>query len=373
MERTRLVSLARRVLRLPTAPYHEQHIAKFIREECARLGVPVKRDRFGNLIARHRHGMRLARPLAFVAHMDHPGFEVIENSRDGTVRAEFLGGILKECLPGAPVRLFGSKEVVARVIDIETWESANTATRKQIVRLKLNGTAKRGDFGMWDFPPVIIRGDRLRSRGCDDVVGCIALLAAMNDLVADRARSDAFFVFTRAEEVGFQGALAMARAGTLPRTVRVVSVETSKEILPRAKMGAGPIVRVGDRAAVFDSTTTRFLAAVGEELHGRDKRFLHQRCLMDGGICEATAFGEHGYQAGGLCIALGNYHNIGPRGRAAAEYVSVSDLHNLVKLIAASARLSSKYNALTQRLRDRLDDLHRVAMRRLTPSFNLLD
>jgi endoglucanase len=203
-------------------------------------------------------------------------------------------------------------------------------------------------------------------------VGCIGLLAALSELVRAKARTDVLFVFTRAEEVGFHGALALARSGGLSRSVRIVSVETSKEIPPRARMGGGPIVRAGDRAAVFNSELTRYLAMVGEELRARDQHFHYQRCLMDGGTCEATAFGENGYQAGGLCIALGNYHNIGPRHRIAEEFVSISDLLNLVRLIVGAAENSSRYTPLVRRLRHRLVILHDAAVQRLLPSFNLL-
>jgi endoglucanase len=58
---------------------------------------------------------------------------------------------------------------------------------------------------------------------------------------------------------------------------------------------------------------------------------------MDGGTCEATAFAGFGYRAGGLCLPLGNYHNIGKGLRPRAEYVSVSDLVQLTKLIVAAA------------------------------------
>jgi putative aminopeptidase FrvX len=58
-------------------------------------------------------------------------------------------------------------------------------------------------------------------------------------------------VFTRAEEVGFIGAIQLAKSKQLLQDVTVVSLETSAE-LPPAKIGAGPIVRVGDRTSVFD-------------------------------------------------------------------------------------------------------------------------
>ncbi|HUF32317.1 MAG TPA: hypothetical protein VMN58_03795, partial [Acidimicrobiales bacterium] len=54
----------------------------------------------------------------------------------------------------------------------------------------------------------------------------------------------------------------------------------------------------------------------------------HQRKLMDGGSCEATAFAAAGYRASGLALPLGNYHNgadEGPAAGVAAEHVLVDD------------------------------------------------
>ena len=54
---------------------------------------------------------------------------------------------------------------------------------------------------------------------------------------------------------------------------------------------------------------------------------------MSGGTCEATAFTLFGYETGALAIPLGNYHNVDPDGRLAAEYVSPHDLANLARLL----------------------------------------
>lgn len=366
MNRTQLIHLARRVLSLPTAPYHEEQVAAAIRRECARLGLRARTDRFGNLHVRYRRGPAHRSPLVFVAHMDHPGFEVLENSRNGTVRAEFLGLVPREWVVGAPVRLFGAREARGRVARIDSWE------QRHLVRLKVDGPARRGDPGMWDLKPLMVRGDRLVSRGCDDLIGCLSLLAALQELTRRRVAGDVIFLFTRAEEVGFHGALAVARSGLLPREARVVSVETSRELPPRARRGGGPIVRVGDWASVFDGELTRFLFEVASERQRADRDFRFQRCLMDGGTCEATAFGQYGYRAGALCVALGNYHNLGPRRRVAEEYVSVGDVAGLVQLIVACVQAAPRFSQYTSRLRGRLDRLLRTAPRRLSPTFNLL-
>ena len=115
-------------------------------------------------------------------------------------------------------------------------------------------------------------------------------------------------LFTRAEEVGFVGAIKLAQAGILPRNLTILSLETST---PRgtAEIGRGPIVRVGDRISSFDgSATARLLSAAQEE------EIPVQRCLLDGGTCEATAYQLYGYTCAAASLALGNYHNCHARG-----------------------------------------------------------
>ena len=64
-----------------------------------RHDLPVRRDRWGNLYVAYHKGE--AEPIAFTAHMDHPGFEVLDG---GTrPRAQFLGGVAAENMAGTPV------------------------------------------------------------------------------------------------------------------------------------------------------------------------------------------------------------------------------------------------------------------------------
>ena len=86
---------------------------------------------------------------------------------------------------------------------------------------------------------------------------------------------------------------------------------------------------------------------------------------MDGGTCEATAFGENGYQSSGLCIALGNYHNCAPKQKIAAEFVSVSDACAMVRLLVEAARQMPRYATLVARLPKSLQKLHATARKAL--------
>jgi len=207
---------------------------------------------------------------------------------------------------------------------------------------------------MWDLPEVVVAGDRLYSRACDDLVGCSAIVGMLGSLEESRSLASALGIFTRAEEVGFIGAIELVKAGRLDPDLTVISLETSAE-RPPARMGAGPIIRVGDRTSIFDSDVTAFLVETA-----KSRQLTYQRCLMDGGTCEATAFQLYGYRSAALSIALGNYHNCTPDSRIDAEYVDIRDLEGLIDLcvaIAAETRSAADTrNTLRQRLEARLND-----------------
>jgi endoglucanase len=147
-------------------------------------------------------------------------------------------------------------------------------------------------------------------------------------------------LLTRAEEVGFVGAIHAAKGETISRDTRLLSIEASRASSD-APLGAGPVVRVGDASTVFDRELTNQISAAAMR-----RGLPHQRKLMAGGSCEATAFGVYGYRAAGLCLPLGNYHNMGNLDEVEAgsgkaipmlETVALSDFHALADLLLLAA------------------------------------
>jgi endoglucanase len=300
----RLLPIIRSLLAQPTAPFHEDAVRAEILMQLAQCPhVCVEQDHFGNVIAHYQRGQEMAE-YAFAAHMDHPGF----------VGEEFLGGV-PEAYRAAkpPVRDFGA-------------------------------------YSMWDLPACEVRDGRIHSRACDDLIGCAAIVAMFQELEATAAECACYGLFTRAEEVGFIGAIELARSGRVPREVTIVSLETSSERAPGAgKMGEGVIVRVGDKTSIFDpgETATLWQRAL-------DAKIAAQRCLMSGGTCEATAYQLYGYRCAALCVALGNYHNCGPDTTIAAEFVAISDVEALTNLCVAVAKGGESPDPRAQ-LRSRLE------------------
>ena len=357
----RIPSTLKNLLSLPTAPFVEAAMMKYIATACRRRsGVTARFDRHGNLLAHYRHQPRTSVPLAFVAHTDHPGFIALEMVDRRTLRAAFRGGVKPEYFPGTRVRFWSRGQWVkarvlklskaTRVTDVVGW-----MWKPEEALLRVAQPVEAQSPGMWDLPEPTLKGDLVAARGCDDIAGCAAMLTLLQRLSQKRSRAEVYCLFTRAEEVGFVGAIAAARVRTIPRRVPVISVETSS-VLPNALQGAGPILRVGDRAAVFSPGLSAFCDRVARTLAQRRKSFIYQRKLMDGGICEAVPFLAYGHEATGVCVALGNYHNMDKRReKIASETISLTDWRCMVDLFEALVLDEGERGLDWQPMRQRLD------------------
>jgi endoglucanase len=216
---------------------------------------------------------------------------------------------------------------------------------------KKSPTEKFGTFRMWDLPPFQIKQDRIYARVCDDLIGCACIVGMMQELERTKYSGAVYGLFTRAEEVGFVGAIQLAKTGIVPKDVTIVSLETSNAKGGPVEFGKGPIIRVGDRASVFDSAATLQLQEAALA-----KKITHQRALMQGGSCEATAYALYGYRVAAMCVALGNYHNCGPKEKIAPEFVSITDAVGMANLCVAAVTTPSKdpLTALRKRLEKRM-------------------
>jgi len=339
----------------PAAPFHEHAVRSEVEIICAENGLEFNRDKFGNVIVRLRTA-RQVRPFVLAAHMDHPGFEIVRQLSPNRWLARFLGGVPDDCFRvGVPVRLMprgaaaklGRRPGKAKEFELQAKQPLNGA-----------------EFAVWELEDFHVRNGRIHGRACDDLIGVASILATLIELKRNRARVNVIGVIARAEEIGFLGAMAVAAGSMLPKDSLVVSLETSRE-LPGVKMEQGVILRVGDRASIFDSEAMRFLAEVAAGLKARKKSFQFQRALMSGGTCEATAYQEFGFQTAAVCVALGNYHNCAEGKRIKAEFVSLADALSMVELLATAAKQMPQLPKLIGKLPKRLQTMLREARPRL--------
>jgi endoglucanase len=334
----------------PAVPFFEAPVAGYVATVLEPLGLDVRQDSFGNIIAHLKSGPETAEPpVAFVAHMDHPGFEIL--SAGDEIEAYIARAIGR--VPEASLR----KSVPALVLAPDGQRLPSTLLPRGAEENSPDQRMVNVELGadvaleppvpvVFDLPDFELDDGVIRMRALDDLSGCAGILAALERLVSEGADTDMYAVFTRAEEGGLFGARLMAEERTLPDSTLVVSLEASP-VIPGVAQGSGPIIRTGDAAYTFDAEAEQVLIAARESIREIDPEFRCQRQLMSGGACEATAFAVFGYRTTGIAFPLGNYHNAttgitDPDGGVGAEYIELQDFLGGVRLITEAAKSVGK-------------------------------
>ena len=344
-EDERALEILARLGARPAAPFHERGVAESVESTLRESGLEPWRDEFGNVLARYAHpdDQDGRRPIAFVAHMDHPGFELIEGSGRRYV-ARALGGVPAASLakPTAALALLPGGRRVPCGLTPYDGPSLDGADRLVVATLAEEIEVAPPVAVVFDLPDFEMDGDTIRMRALDDLAGCASILAAVERLANEGADADVFAVFTRGEEGGLFGARLMAQAGTLPADALVVSIESSP-VIPGVAQSRGPVIRTGDAMSTFDGRAEQALTAARQRILERDPDFRCQRQLMSGGTCEGTAFAMYGYSVTGIAFPLGNYHNAttdlrDADGDVGAEFIALPDFLGGVELMAEAMR-----------------------------------
>jgi len=362
---------------LPTAAGREERVLGWLDAwmRSRRARIKVRRDGAGNVLVLRRDMRRGDRPVLVTAHLDHPAFVLTgvgAPARKGrsasargasrparSVTAEFRGGVHDPYFKGARIEIvdmLGGRHG-ARITRLDAAATPFKRVTATLDAPAPGGALREGDIARWELPaPRIVTRDMpaatpsgksrrvrvIETHACDDLAAVAAACAAFDSLLADRRARRFGLLFTTAEEVGFVGAIHAARGGFVPRGARLVCLENSRSFPHDSPIGAGPILRVGDRLSVFSPSLTNALSELFAAHAKKIKGWAWQRKLMPGGACEATAFASYGLESSCLCLPLGNYHNMvdidgvqaGARpARVGPEFVSVDDFHGLVDMV----------------------------------------
>ena len=375
---------------VPTVAGHEHGVVRWIESWLAdRPDLALTGDEHGNLTVRFADEPAAEDPLYLTAHLDHPAFVVDRVVSPSVVELAFRGGVMDDYFVGGRVTLFDSEGHSVRGTLAERVDGANPKFKTFLCELERDdGSLRPGDIARWDLPePEVTTIDGVEcaaTHACDDLAALAAALAAIDELrrlrAAGDARGDVRLLMTRAEEVGFIGAIGACKSGTIEPGARLIALENSRSFAD-SPIGGGPIVRVGDRVTVFTPEMTAAVAQVAEKVSGAPAQpnaaqkqsemptWRWQRKLMAGGACEASVFCAFGHSSTCVCLPLGNYHNMADLAAAQAgtnteplrvgrEYIAVSDYHGLVDLLlACCAELADPDRPRMSSFRSRVDSL----------------
>jgi putative aminopeptidase FrvX len=360
------------VTQIPTAAGKEQRVVAWIdRWLDQRAYLSKHSDPHGNFEIRMVGAFETDHPIYFTAHLDHPAFVVEEVVSETELVLSFRGGVMADYFPDARVEIHnGDDSFVMGTIGKEiktTNDKGEEVSLKPFKRYTcvLDGPSDVavGTIGRWELPKARIVDDEfggiIHTNACDDLAAVAAALSAIDELARLREAGadigDVRVLFTRAEEVGFIGAIGASKDGFMPKGSRIIALENSRAFVDSPIHG-GPIVRVGDRISIFSPELTGAVAKVAERIAGGPSMptasqktsemptWKWQRKLMAGGACEASVYCAYGYCSTCVCLPLGNYHNMGGLAEAQAgthegtprvgcEFVGLDDYAGMVDLL----------------------------------------
>lgn len=367
-ERERHVRWLAEVTSIPTAAGREQRVVAWLeRFVSERSAWRITKDPAGNLVAeRASAGARkeFSRPIFITAHLDHPAFVVERVISPSVFEVSFRGGVMDEYFKDARVVAYDGNDQPHRGVLAGAMPGPDNGHagpfKHYLFELdRATDALTIGDVGVWDVGPAEAIDNQMHTLACDDLSAVAAMACLLDVLQRVEPTQDVRFLFTRAEEVGFLGAIAAMRHGTMPKDSRVIALENSRAFA-ESPIHGGPIVRVGDRLSVFSPVLTDAIAKRAEEIAGAPStvtasqklaqlpKWKWQRKLMAGGACEASVYFNAGYEATCVCLPLGNYHNMTDlaavqagtnttQARVGREFIGIDDYHALVDLLVACA------------------------------------
>jgi len=376
---------------IPTAAGHEYRVIAWITNWLNdRPDLTSKTDPHGNIEIRIDNNPKTDNPIYFTAHLDHPAFVVDEILSKAEVTLEFRGGVMDDYFPNAKIRIHTPTDsapndytlaTISEEVKPDPEADPKPSNKRYHAILETPRPIDLNSLATWDLPEQeIITDDEgnqiLYTNACDDLAALAAALSAFDELRHAHSPNDTRILLTRAEEVGFIGAIGASRDYFMPKASRIIALENSRAF-PDSPIHAGPIVRVGDRISVFSPDLTGAVAKVAEQISGGPAspkasqkesdmpKWKWQRKLMAGGACEASVYCAYNYTATCVCLPLGNYHNManltdaqagnheqihGSPPRVGREHIGIDDYQGMIDLLIACGTSLPKTPSFTQRI-----------------------
>lgn len=224
-----------------------------------------KIDSKGNLMVTFGSGPE---HLVFVGHLDEIGYVVTTINDDGTLSVERRGGYYDKYFEARPVVVYAKHGTISGIIeprpnyfqfsdgddhydvkDARVYLGMETKKETEDLGIKI------GDSITVPKRFVQLAGDRATARSSDDRSGCTAMLLALMRIDPTKVKKRITFAWTVEEEVGLNGARAMAEESKADYVFAVdtfVSADSPREDkrFAYAPLGDGFVIRALDTSGI---------------------------------------------------------------------------------------------------------------------------
>ncbi|HEY3012840.1 MAG TPA: M20/M25/M40 family metallo-hydrolase [Gemmatimonadales bacterium] len=261
------VSEVERVLRPLVESYGVSGMEGPVRATVERLlprGLGRQTDSAGNLWVTLGRGEPT---VVFIAHLDEIGFKITGIRADGSLDLSAAGGLFPSLWEAKPALIHTGRTMVPGVFmprdsaAVENPQRTPPDLRADVGTTSRESTAALGIRvgNTLTMPKAFVRlaGTRATARSFDDRVGSAAQVLAVRRLDPARLRHTVIFVWSVREEIGLEGAQAVANAlGLRPARVHAIDtfVSADSPLEPQnfalAPLGHGAVARALDNSSV---------------------------------------------------------------------------------------------------------------------------
>jgi endoglucanase len=307
----------------------EQAVRAVLKDELEPLASDIRIDALGNLIA-HKAASRSAaagQRIIIAAPMDETGLMASHVDERGFVHFAPIGPVIKDTLPGGHVQFMnGTQGLVgsagaAHGSPSSLFIDVGAGSRKECpVNIGDAAVFQRSFHDMGEF----LAGRSLAGRA--------SVLVAIEALrMLESTPNDLYMVFTAQEQVGSRGAL-VSSYGIEPELAITIGAAAADDVPGSLKqglvLGKGPAIKIRDASIICDPQVVSWMVRTAE----KNKIPCQREVNMQGSSAAARIQASRaGVLAGAISLPV-RYLD------SACEMLSVQDLFNAIKLLAALLR-----------------------------------
>ena len=211
----KITAAAKKLCKAPGPSGRECAAFAAAKELLAPLGE-VTRTPLGSLLCCVNEGKEGAPHLLLEAHLDQIGF-IVTRVEEGFLRFSKVGGIDARWLPATPVVIHAEKGdypgIITSVPPHLAGDGADHSIKIENLLIDTGFTAETaaklfapGDIVTFAAKPAQLQNGRLAGPALDDRIGCVAVLAAAEEIAAEKPDCRVTVMLSSMEEVGGQGA-----------------------------------------------------------------------------------------------------------------------------------------------------------------------
>lgn len=307
---------------IPGVSGREERVRQHLIE---RLQVPYRVDKIGNLIVELGEGEE---SVALMAHMDEIGLIVTGVNSDGTLSFRKVGGFDDRILAGAHVQVVTETKSLDGVIGIAPPHLSGQQSLENL-RIDIGCKSKREveelgvkvlDYAVFKKHASVLNNEFLAMRSLDDRFGCLALLETLNRVKDRKLTKKVYFVWTVQEEIGLKGAKAFVSNHDVDVCYAIDSFACCSALTGDVAPGKGPVLRMLDNSAFASFELMKKVLKLAE------KNNVPLQVGVTGGGTDGSVAMEFGAEMVPITLAVRYLHT-------PAEYISISDLKNLIELL----------------------------------------